>query len=355
METKLSIIGCTGIPARYGGFETFAENICRILKNSMEITVFCDKSFYNKNERTKRWKGITRKFLPLPANGPFSVFYDLISILISLRKSDIILLLGTGSGIFMPFFSRIKKAKFIIHLDGIEWIRPKWNLPVRKYLYYSFKQSIKFSDYLILDNSALKYFIPEKYHNKLVDVKYGADHLHDIETDEGLHTKPFALMICRAEPENNLQLIINAFENIIHLDLIIISNWSQTRLGRKLKRTCHHSRNIFFKDPLYDRPELLQKYRKQCKIYIHGHGAGGTNPSLVEAMYSGCPILAFDSVSNRNTTQNHAFYFQDSMELVHRINKLSPDQWMSSVKQMKEYAMNFYTWEKVIQQLRTII
>ncbi len=247
MKTKLAIIGCAGIPARYGGFETFAENISGMLKNSMEITVFCDKSFYNKNERTRKWKGINRKFLPLRANGPFSVFYDLISILISLGKSDVILILGAGSGIFIPFFSRIKKVKFITHLDGMEWIRPKWNFLVKKYLYYSFKQSIKNSDCLILDNSALKDYIPEKYHNKLIDVKYGGDHMPEIKNNEVLHTKPFALMICRAEPENNLQLIIKAFENISHLDLIIISNSSKTRLGRNLAKTYHHSRHIIFK------------------------------------------------------------------------------------------------------------
>ncbi len=355
MKSRLFIIGCTGIPARYGGFETFAENISGTLIKDAEITVYCERKVYSKNERRENWNRVHRRFLPIPANGIFSLVYDLISILLSLRTADFILILGTGPGIFMPLFSMMKRVKFITHIDGAEWLRPKWNFFIRNYLFYSSRLSIKYSDYIIIDNNALLNSVPAKHNLKILNMKYGGDHLPETSNDESVHFKPFALVICRAEPENNLQLIANAFKKITHLDLIVISNWSQTRFGRKLVKSYRNSQNILFKDPIYNDPVLMQRFRKQCNIYIHGHSAGGTNPSLVEAMYSGCPVIAYDTAYNKNTTQNLAYYFKTSEELVNHINLLPQTQLLKSGKQMRSYAEKFYTWEKVSLPLRSIL
>ncbi len=355
LRTNLHIIGCTGIPARYGGFETFAEQISKLLIDFANITVYCDRRFYRKNERSKSWNLVNREFLLLPANGGFSIFYDLLCILRGLKTADSILILGVGAGMWMPFIAPFRKTQIVTHLDGAEWLRPKWNLITRKFLHCSAKLSIRFSDHIILDNSVLLDTVPLKHQHKILNIKYGGNHLPEISEINPVHNKPYALVICRAEPENNLKLIVKAFEEIHHLDLIVISNWNQTRFGRQLKKTTRNNQKVLFKDPIYNKPELLQQYRKQCKIYIHGHSAGGTNPSLIEAMYAGCPILAFDNVFNRNTTKNLAYFFKSSAELIKQINKLSTLDLKKSGEQMREYAKIHYNWSKVIQPLKALL
>lgn len=355
LKTNLHIIGCAGVPSRYGGFETFAEQISKILVHCAEITVYCDRRFYRKNERSKVWNQVNRKFLLIPANGIFSIFYDLLCLLRALKTADIILILGSGAGIWIPLIARFSRKIIITHLDGIEWLRPKWNLFTRKFLHYSARLSIQFSDHIIVDNDALLNTIPLKHHNKILCIKYGGDHLPEISEINPIHDKPYALVICRAEPENNLKLILKAFEEIHNLDLIVISNWNQTRFGKQFKKATGNNQNILFKDPIYDKPELLQQYRKQCKIYIHGYSAGGTNPSLVEAMFAGCPILALDNDFNRNTTQNLAYYFRTSAELTRQINMLSSLDLKKSGEKMQKYAKMNYTWIKVIQPLKELL
>ncbi len=355
MKNKLFIIGSAGIPARYGGFETFAENISKNLINSNDITVFCDKSFYQNNEQFKTWNDINRCFMPLPANGFFSPFYDLISLLLSIKVADVILILGTGIGVFLPLFSCVKKIKFIVHLDGVEWQRPKWNFIAKRYLRLAARLCVSFADYIMIDNSALMPFIPLKHQNKILQVKYGGDHLPVIAKDKSVHDRQFALVIARAESENNLLLIVRAFEKLKNIDLIIVSDWCKTKYGRRLFKTFDNRMNIIFRGSIFNNPELLQRYRKQCQFYIHGHSAGGTNPSLVEAMYSGCPILAYDTVYNRETTQNHAFYFKNSNELLKQIKSLQYDDLSVSVRKMQDYAKEFYTWKIVIKTLNTIL
>lgn len=355
LKTNLHIIGCTGVPARYGGFETFAEQISKILANYAKITVYCDRRYYNKRERTETWHHIDRKFLLMPANGIFSIFYDLTGMLRAMRTANCLLMLGAGVGIWMPFVAGISKKQLIIHLDGAEWLRPKWSIFARKFLYFSVKLSIRFSHYIILDNIALSDTVPMKYRHKIIHMKYGGNHLPEITEKNPVHNKPYALVICRAVPENNLELIVGAFEEIQHLDLIIISNWNHTRFGRRLKKANEKKQNILFKDPIYNDPELIQQYRKQCKIYIHGHSAGGTNPSLVEAMYSGCTILAYDNVFNRNTTKDLAFFFSSPSDLIRQIRELSTPDPERSGKKMEEYAKMHYDWKKVVHPLKALL
>jgi glycosyltransferase involved in cell wall biosynthesis len=355
LKTKLFITGCSGIPARYGGFETFAENISKIVSNSTDVTVFCYTGLYDRKERLNSWERVHRKFLPIPPNGLLSILYDTISILLSLRTADLILILGIGSGVFMPLFRLNKRVKFIIHPDGAEWSRAKWNLVARKYLMLSARLAMKHSDYIILDNKAFKKYIPETHHNKILEITYGADHLPEISTPVPVYSSNFGLMICRAEPENNLKLIAEAFEKLQGPGLIIISNWKQTRTGRKLYRSFKNSKRVFLKDPVYRSPELLQQYRTQCTVYIHGHSAGGTNPSLVEAMFTGCAILAFDTEYNRNTTNNLAYYFTTGDQLIKLVQALTNDQLKESGRLLRDYAKKHYVWHKVSEPLRNIL
>ena len=338
------IIGCSGIPARYGGFETFAEKIALEISSKLDVNIVCSSKFYAQGEREKDWQSIRRIFFNINPNGIQSILYDLKGLLIAVKKSDYILLLGTGVGILFPFIPRLRSKFLIIHIDGLEWERSKWNAIARLVLRAGHKISLHYAKSIILDNEALTKYIPDRYRKKTIQVGYGGNHLPRTNSQKFSDEFTYALTIARAEPENNLHLILKVFSKNRSLNLKVVSNWDKTRYGKKLFKSYSNFPNIQLVQAIYD-TKKLQQYRSGCSLYIHGHSAGGTNPSLVEAMYSGLPILAWDNEFNRVTTHGLATYFNSEDELIHQLKSLKPQTLVASAQKMQEYARQHYTWE----------
>lgn len=343
------VIGSVGIPARYGGFETFAQNLSIKIAKNNDVTVICSKKDYKRSERNPTWNSIHRVFLPLSANGIQGIVYDLISLIKSKGKADQIILLGCGIGLFLPLFSKFVRKKIWLHIDGLEWKRRKWNYFVKKYLYISCSIGIHYSEKIIMDNEALREYIPKKYYYKMVKTGYGGDHLPKLIKATQSLKDSYALVIARAEPENNLGLILNAFgkENGIHL--VVVANWNQTRLGKQLQHKYANNASISLIGPIYNDLVKLHTFRIHCSVYIHGHAAGGTNPSLVEAMYAGVPVFAFDNKFNRKTTGNLAFYFKTDKELMDLLNNRNQLDLQGSAQKLNNYALKFHTWERALE------
>jgi len=351
LNRSLFIIGSNGIPARYGGFETYAENISRELAANLDVTVVCSSFLYDCDERDTKWGAINRLFLAVKANGPQSLIYDFISLWIALSRADNILILGVGAGLFLPLFKRIKNKQVLIHIDGVEWKRGKWNLFSKFILRIAFQISIRAGSYIIIDNEALMDYIPVRYHRKLIHSSYGGNHLPVASKNVSPANHEYALVIARAEEENNLHLILSGFTRYSGLHLIAISNWSQSNYGRKLIRKFSHHANISLIGPIYSLPEI-QQYRDHCQVYIHGHSAGGTNPSLIEAMYSGKPIIAWDNKFNRITTCNLAYYFNTIDGLIQQLDLIQTEKSLTTATELMNYAKTNYTWASAADQLR---
>jgi glycosyltransferase involved in cell wall biosynthesis len=154
----------------------------------------------------------------------------------------------------------------------------------------------------------------------------------------------YALKVCRIEPENNIHLILKAFSDS-KLPLVVIGNWNHSKYGVVLKKKYAASKNLFLLDSIYDQ-NILNQIRSNCTIYIHGHSAGGTNPSLVEAMALGLPILSYDVVYNRETTFNRAKYFKSKEDLKKVIQEIKPEELSEIGNEMQKLAQKEYTWKK---------
>jgi len=179
-RTKISIIGIQGLPASYGGFETLADNLCRNLFKEFDFFVYC--SLFNKNKSFRKTKFYTRIFLPVKANGVFSILYDYVSILHACFNSDRLLILGVSGSTLIPFIKIFFKEKiFINHVDGIEWKRKKWKKYTSFFLKLSEYFGINFSDFVIADNQGILEYIQKNYSkvkpNKLKLISYGGDHM----------------------------------------------------------------------------------------------------------------------------------------------------------------------------------
>lgn len=157
---------------------------------------------------------------------------------------------------------------------------------------------------------------------------------------------PYAFSVCRIEPENNLHLILAAFEEPAPLPLVVVGNWDNSEYGQNLRNRYQNQPDIFLLDPIYE-PGKLNQLRGNCTIYLHGHSCGGTNPSLVEAMYLGLPIIAFDVNFNRETTENQALYFQSATELNKLCTQFDDKALRQLGNKMKEIALRRYTWKRI--------
>jgi hypothetical protein len=171
---KISIIGTAGVPAKYGGFETLAENLIIAKMSQIQYTVFCSAKLYPKKQHT--YYGAKLKYINLNANGISSMIYDFICMLSSLR-SDVMLILGVSGSLFLPLIRLIYRGKIITNIDGIEWKRDKWNKLAKFILRMSEKSAVAFSDIIIADNQGIIDYVLQEYNINAVLIEYGADHV----------------------------------------------------------------------------------------------------------------------------------------------------------------------------------
>ena len=342
---KVAIVGIQGLPANYGGFETLVENIIgENCSEGIEYTVFCSSK--DMPTRIKEYRGARLKYIPLRANGMQSIFYDMIGMMRSMRRYDTVLVLGVSGCIFLPVFKLLCRKRVIVNIDGLEHRRTKWKKWVQKFLRFSESVAIKYADCIIADNRGIQDYVSHVYNKNTELVTYGGNHvLRDITEEQekdildkyGLVPGEYSLSICRIERENNCHMTLEAFSFTNH-KLVFIGNWNRNEYSKGLRKKYSKYKNIQMLDSIYDL-DILHVLRKNMRFYIHGHSAGGTNPSLVEAMFFGRPILAYDVLYNNATTFHKAHYYKDSQGLKRLLGKELP-----TGDEMKQLAWKHYTW-----------
>ena len=347
---KIAILGTVGVPGRYGGFETLAENLARYHNSTDQhatLTVWC--SAKDNAEHPARFEKADLCYVALRANGVQSIPYDVVSLWQAMRSGhDRILLLGVSGALALPLVRLISRTRILTNIDGIEWKREKWRGLARIVLRVSEWAAVRFSHEVIADNEAIAYHVRDTYGSACHVIAYGGDHaLHYIGKADVPEELPdsYALALCRVEPENNVHVILEALDGL-DMPLVFIGNWNNSDYGRELKTRYSESSNIFLLEPIYD-PDALYAVRERASVYLHGHSAGGTNPSLVEMMHFGVPVIAYDCAFNRFSTENQAYYFRAVADLRETLNNLYILDVNNAGQKMKEIALRKYTWEKI--------
>jgi len=346
---KLAILGTVGVPGRYGGFETLAENLVRYAEKQANpdeaLTVYCSAHAYP--ERLERFLGARLLYSKLKANGVQSVAYDALTALnATARGHDTLLILGVSGAIVIPLLRLVSRSRIVTNVDGIEWRRDKWKGVARRFLRWSEALAVRYSHEVIADNKGIADYLAETYGITAKVIAYGGDHALDtggtaLETALDL-PQDYALALCRIEPENNIDMILEAFDGISR-PLVFVGNWNNSEYGRSLRAQFSDRPGLHLLDPVYH-PSTLYHVRRGAAIYVHGHSAGGTNPSLVEMMHFAVPVLTYDCNFNRYTTDNRAAYFSSSGELISLIdNVISADNGAA----MSDIAHRLYRWEEI--------
>ncbi|TDN38851.1 DUF1972 domain-containing protein [Hymenobacter sp. UV11] len=357
---KVAIIGTVGLPACYGGFETLTAYLVKHLHHEHELTVYCSGKKYPKAERRSHYESARLVYLPLQANGAQSIVYDCLSILHALFFADVLLILGVPGGILLPFVRWFTTKKIIISIDGIEWRRDKWNRYAKWFLRWSEQLAVRFSHADISDNDAIQNYTARAYSTRSRVIEYGGDHAQPQPITEAYRqqysflAQPYAFKVCRIEPENNVHLVLGAFAELPSYPFVLVGNWHNSAYGRQLRQQYSIYPNLHLLDPIYDQTQL-DMLRSNCCVYVHGHSAGGTNPSLVEAMSLGLPVLAFDVSFNKATTEHQALYFADKAALKRHINTTSISTWKGRGLQMRAIAERRYNWAVIARKYNFLI
>lgn len=346
-NSKWALCGSRGLPAGYGGFETFCDHFSRInhKHNNLDLIVFCDKTIAKESE----YKYAERFFLPISANGFSGIFYDILSMIICIFYRRNIILLGCSGGIFIPF-CRLFGIKVLTNIAGIEWGRSKWNFFAKWFLKFSESVAIKFSNKVISDNQGIAEYVLAEYGISSKVIEYGADHLLHFNNNKLLDNN-FYLAIARCQSDNNISEILSSFSQTGD-KLKFVSNWRDSDYGDKLFHDYKDFKNIELLDPIYDN-EVIYNLRSSCIAYIHGHSAGGTNPSLIEAMMCGSVCICYDNVFNRYTTENHGYFWNTTEDLIDIIQNFNIDIHEKEI--YKNIAIKRYSWSRIIHEYNKLM
>lgn len=364
---RIAIIGTAGVPGKYGGFETLAHHLVLRLANDYTLSVYNSKTYYPKDDRVKYWNKARIHYVPFNANGIQSIIYDMVSIIHAIFKNDVLLVLGVSGSLILPLVKLLTRKKIIVNIDGQEWKRPKWGKMTRRFLKFSEFLAVKFSHADVTDNVALQRYTASQYNTLSTLIEYGSDHVKQkaiqdvsfvgfdkVKSYLKKHVGSYAMKVCRIEPENNIHIVLEAFSQIPDKKLLIVGNWNNSDYGKDLRAKYASFGNITMSDPIYNQ-DILDQLRKNCVVYIHGHSAGGTNPSLVEAMGLGKPIIAYKVVFNEETTEHEALYFSNVKGLIKTLSETSVLEYNTVGQSMQSIAHRRYQWDIIAQKYSKLI
>ncbi|MGT2907654.1 beta 1-4 rhamnosyltransferase Cps2T [Streptococcus dentiloxodontae] len=368
------IIGSRGLPAKYGGFETFVEELVKHQQSSkIKYHVACLSDEEHKTHFD--YLGADCFTINALKLGPARVMtYDVQAIRYSLQicreqaiKKPVFYILGNTIGAFMkPLARQIKSLGgcFFINPDGLEWKRSKWSRPVQIYLKYAEKAMTKTADLVISDNVGIEDYIQSSYPwSKTRFIAYGTDVTPSPLTRQSplvrqffdqwqSKEKGYYLIVGRFVPENNYETAIREFmASETKRDLLIICNHKGSSYFEQLREKTGFDKDsrIKFVGTVYDR-ELLSYLRAQAFAYIHGHEVGGTNPGLLEALATTDLNLVLDVKFNQSVADKTALYWsKSSSSLRQLINQVDSESDFSELGQKAKQRMTeLYSWKKIV-------
>lgn len=352
-KIKLAIIGVHGLPAKYGGYCILAENLAEYKPEDFDVTVYCVKSEFPGGPEI--YKGCHLVYLNASARGLTAWKFHAMGLKHAIKNgADCIMLCGSSGGFSLPFYLK-HRSNFYLNIGGVEWKRSKYNWLMQRVVRLLMKTAVRFSGHLIADNVGMhEYYIEEYGRNDSVVIAYGGDQAKKEEiTPEVMEKYPFlkgrfAIVIARIQPDNNTEMLLETFKDA-PIPLVYIGNWNVTEWARNIRQRYANHPNLILLDAIFDIP-VLNQIRSHCSLYIHGHSAGGTNPSLIEAMFLGVPLICYDNGFNNNTTFHKAIYFKSSQDIKDIINNISEEEFAKEGELMRELANKHYQWKTIAEK-----
>ena len=351
---NIAIVGIQGLPNQYGGFETLSEYLVKYLGQDNKITVYCSEE--DQKDKPSDYHGARLKYYNITSHGGKGILFDSLCLMDAVRNDfDVILVLGFGPGFVMPFLPKKTKSKIILNFGGLDWQRDKWSSKAQKVIKTCEKLLVKNSAIVVSDNQKIHDYVMDEYGRESALIAYGGDQASPLPITDELREKysflngKYAFEVARIQSDNNIEMLMQAFIKAQEMPLVLVGNWKSSEWGREMKAKYENEKPLVLLDAIYDK-SILNVLRSNCYLYVHGHSAGGTNPSLCEAMYLGLPILAYSNGYNENTTNFCAKYFKDADDLCQMVKTINKDELDAMRPKMKQYADKNYRWEGIARE-----
>jgi len=351
---RIALLGSRGIPARYGGFETFAQELaCGLVARGFEVTVFVDG---REPPGPAEFRGVRLERVAVPLGGAAGTLaYDLASLWRARGRFEVVLLLGYGAGGFL-WLARGGGTRVWVAMDGREWRRRKWGLLARTWLRAMERLTLRQADRLVFDSAAVCAEVSgaAPQGERVAVLEYGA-HL-DLVADPtvlaalGLAPHRYYLLVARIEPENHVLEIVRAHAHAdLARELVVVGDVERAGAYGRLCRAAG-ARTARFLGALYE-PLHLHTLRAHAWAILHGHSVGGTNPSLLEGMAAATPVLAHDNAYNREVLGEDGAWFASEDELVARLGACearAEEQRRATGERLRARVRARYTWERIV-------
>ena len=354
-KLKIAIIGSRGYPYVYSGYETLVKELSeRIVKKGHNVRVYCHRSLFK--IKPKNINGIELVYTPSIKSKIFSQFFNsFFSFLhVCFSNVDVVLVVNSANGPF-GLFTKIFRKKTCINVDGLEWLRPKWKGFGSIYFKFASKLSTILFDKIITDSKKMSDIYLEKFKSSSSVIAYGSTMINtnSIETLEKYNLKKdeFYLIVGRLIPDNNSKLIIESFiKSKSNKKLVVVGDVPYFDSYAKDVKNLN-SNKIIFTGYIKSQERLSELY-SNCFGYIHGHEFGGTNPTMINALYFGCQVISLDTPFNREmlNRKKAIFFKKDILSISKSIHEFE-NRISELISLNKNYNFpTFYQWNKIVKK-----
>lgn len=350
---SVAIIGTRGYPSFYGGFETLVRKLAPYLADrGWKVTVYSRPGatsdaaeFVHPGITSVITKGVESKSLSTLTFGATSTFDAAKS------KPDVALVMNVANGYWLPML-RARGIPSVLNVDGIEWQRPKWNRLGKAVFKGGAKMTARFADSLICDSVEIGRFWQENFGRDGVFIPYGGDlpsGQHEVLT--GLEKRNYVLLVARLVPENSIGEFLDAAEAVVDEFPVVVvgSSGSGGPLEERIRCLARKYDQFIWLGHVSN-DQLLSSLWQNCGAYFHGHSVGGTNPALVQAMASGAPTIARDTVFNREVLQDSGLFVAPEPREIAAATRLlmsSPALQNSLRAKAKTRACGQFSWDAI--------
>lgn len=355
---RIAVIGSRGIPAAYGGFETFAQELTpRLVERGHDVTVYC-RSGYTLDDSLKSFRGVRLRHTPAVRSRTLEqLSHEATSILDSLRRPfDLYYFLGYRGA---PFYAPLRATRrvVVVNTNGLEWKRRKWNWAGRRYLKFAeWLAAHLAADALVSDARAIASYFQETHHRESEYLTNGAYVLRKSSMQRsvldrfGLDAGGYYLVACRIEPENNVDLIVREFiASGSPKELIVAGGMNyETPFWQQLQALAA-GRRVRFIGPVYG-PMEIESLHLGAYAYLHGHEVGGTNPALLKAMGCGNLAIALETPFNTENAADAARYWtKDGSSLADQVRwaDANPEEVERLGARAQKRIRSHYSWDSV--------
>lgn len=356
---KIAILGTRGIPANYGGFETFAEQLgTRLATRGHEVTVYGRRHYSITGAET--YRGVRLVVLPTIRHKYFdTIVHTLLSVLHAAWKGyDVILICNAANSLF-AFWPRLFGTPTLVNVDGLERKRKKWNWVGRTYYLLSEWLSTFLPTAIVTDAQVIQDYYATHYRKRSAMIAYGAEVARRAAPERlrrfGLIPNQYVLYVSRLEPENNAHLVIDAYRDVrTDWPLVIVGGapYAAEYISR-LKST--RDRRVIF--PGFVFGEDYRALQQNAYCYVHATEVGGTHPALIEAMGAGNCALTLRTPENLEVIGDAGLIYDSVTDLTRQLQLVIDHPEMIGEYRRRAMArvVRYYNWEQITDRYEELL